>query len=70
MSQFPSGQQYCINSKCMSQSQPRLQDYSTMSQSQAASYDSSDSNRILQSLTASHYYSDSTQPPQILCYKS
>jgi len=31
MSQFPSGLQYCINSKCMSQSQPGLQDYSTMS---------------------------------------
>jgi len=31
MSQFPSGLHYCINSKCMSQSQPGLQDYSTMS---------------------------------------
>jgi len=44
-----------------------------MSQSQAASYDSSDSNHISQSLTASHYYSDSTQPPiplQLLYNKS
>ena len=31
MSQFPSGLWYCINSKCMSQSQLGLQDYSTMS---------------------------------------
>ena len=30
MSQFPLGLQYCINSKCMSQSQPGLQDYSAM----------------------------------------
>ena len=47
-----------------------LQEYSTMSQSPAASYDSSDSNHISQSLTASHYYSDSNQPPQFSYYKS
>ena len=39
MSRFPSGLQYCISSKCMSQSQPGLQDYSTMPVSQTGLQD-------------------------------